>query len=45
VVTPAVAQAEKAFEAALTGVTIEALCQEAEKAGLIEAEATADFNI
>jgi Rrf2 family protein len=45
VVIPAVAHAEGAFEHALSAVTIEGLCQEAEKLGLVEAEAPADFNI
>ncbi len=45
VVGPAIAHAEKAFESALATVTIESLCQEAEKHGLVEAEVAADFNI
>jgi Rrf2 family protein len=45
VVIPAVAQAEAAFENALNAVSIESLCQEAEKLGLVEAEIRADFNI
>jgi Rrf2 family protein len=45
VVIPAIAQAEAAFENALGAVTIESLCQEAEKLGLVEAEIPADFNI
>ena len=45
VVMPAIAQAEAAFENALSAVTIESLCQEAEKLGLAEAEVSADFNI
>ena len=45
VVMPAIAQAEAAFENALSAVTIESLCQEAEKLGLVEAEVPADFNI
>jgi Rrf2 family protein len=45
VVGPAIANAERAFESALSGVSIESLCQEAEKLGLADAEASADFNI
>jgi Rrf2 family protein len=45
VVMPAVAQAEAAFENALNAVSIESLCQDAEKLGLSEAEIPADFNI
>jgi Rrf2 family protein len=45
VVRPAIAHAEKAFENALATVTIESLCQEAEKQGLAEPDAAADFNI
>jgi Rrf2 family protein len=45
VVLPAIAQAEKAFADALSAVSIETLCQEAEKLGLADAEVSADFNI
>lgn len=45
VVMPAIAQAEAAFENALNTVSIETLCQEAEKLGLVEAEVPVDFNI
>jgi Rrf2 family iron-sulfur cluster assembly transcriptional regulator len=45
VVRPAVAQGEKALEAALAAVTVESLCREAERQGLAEAMASSDFNI
>lgn len=45
VIAPALAKAEHAFEAALAEITIDALCREAERAGINEAPASADFNI
>lgn len=44
VIAPALAPAERAFEAALREVTIEALCRTAEREGLRDTS-TADFNI
>ena len=45
VIAPAVAEAEASFETALGGVTIDRLCQNAERSGLIEPAYGADFNI
>ncbi len=45
VIAPALAKAERAFEAALSEITIDALCREAERGGVSESKATADFNI
>jgi Rrf2 family transcriptional regulator, iron-sulfur cluster assembly transcription factor len=45
VVQPAVASAEQSFEVALSGVSIDELCREAEKLGLVQAMSSADFNI
>jgi Rrf2 family protein len=45
VVQPAVASAEQSFEVALSGVSIDELCREAEKLGLAQAMSSADFNI
>lgn len=45
VIAPAVAEAEKSFEAALGNVTIDKLCASAENAGLTETAYGADFNI
>lgn len=45
VIAPALAKAEQAFEAALAEITIDALCREAERAGINETPASADFNI
>ena len=45
VIAPALAKAERAFEAALSEITIDALCREAEREGMGETKASADFNI
>lgn len=45
VVQPAVASAEQSFEVALSAVSIDELCREAEKLGLVQAISSADFNI
>lgn len=45
VVQPAVASAEQSFEVALSAVSIDELCREAEKLGLAQAMSSADFNI
>ena len=45
VIAPAVAEAEASFETALSGVTIDKLCQTAERSGLIEPAYGPDFNI
>lgn len=45
VIAPALAKAEQAFEVALTEVTIDALCRNAEHAGLSDGKSAADFNI
>jgi Rrf2 family protein len=45
VIAPAVAEAEASFEEALAGVTIDRLCQNAERAGVAEADYGPDFNI
>lgn len=45
VVQPAVASAEQSFEVALSAVSIDELCREAEKLGLAKAMSSADFNI
>lgn len=45
VIAPALAKAERAFEAALSEITVDALCREAERGGMSENKATADFNI
>jgi Rrf2 family iron-sulfur cluster assembly transcriptional regulator len=45
VIAPAVAEAEASFETALTGVTIDRLCQNAERSGLTERALGPDFNI
>jgi Rrf2 family transcriptional regulator, iron-sulfur cluster assembly transcription factor len=45
VISPAIAEAEAIFENSLSSVTIERLCQQAEKSGLIEPAASTDFTI
>ena len=45
VISPAIAEAEAIFEQSLSSVTIERLCQQAEKTGLIEPTASTDFTI
>jgi Rrf2 family protein len=45
VIAPAVAEAEKSFDTALGNVTIDKLCQQAEKSGLTEPAYGPDFNI
>ena len=45
IVRPAVASAEQAFEVALSAVTVEELCRNAEKLGVAEPQAHSDFNI
>jgi Rrf2 family protein len=45
VIAPAVADAEASFEATLAAVTIDRLCQNAERSGLAERIAGPDFNI
>lgn len=45
VIAPAVAEAEASFETALSAITIDRLCQSAEKSGLAEPAITHDFNI
>lgn len=45
VIAPALAKAEQSFEVALAEITIDALCREAERAGINETTASADFNI
>jgi Rrf2 family protein len=45
VIAPAVAEAEASFETALAAVTIDRLCQAAERSGLTESAHRADFNI
>ncbi len=45
VISPAVAEAEAIFENSLSSVTIDRLCQQAEKTGLIEPAAHSDFTI
>jgi Rrf2 family transcriptional regulator, iron-sulfur cluster assembly transcription factor len=45
VIAPAVAEAEASFETALSSVTIDRLCQNAERSGLTERALGPDFNI
>src|SRR5688572_20858066 len=45
VIAPAVAAAEASFETALSSVTIDRLCQNAERSGLTERALGPDFNI
>lgn len=45
VIAPAVAEAEASFESALSAVTIDRLCQNAERSGLTEPAHGPDFNI
>lgn len=45
VISPAIAEAEAIFENSLSSVTIDRLCQQAEKTGLIEPVAASDFTI
>jgi Rrf2 family transcriptional regulator, iron-sulfur cluster assembly transcription factor len=45
VISPAVSEAEASFEAALGNVTIDKLCQTAERSGLTAADYGPDFNI
>jgi Rrf2 family transcriptional regulator, iron-sulfur cluster assembly transcription factor len=45
VIAPAVAEAEASFETALSSVTIDRLCQNAERSGLTEHALGPDFNI
>jgi Rrf2 family protein len=45
VVRPAIAAAEQAFEVALSAVTVEELCRNAEKLGVAETKPHADFHI
>jgi DNA-binding IscR family transcriptional regulator len=45
VIAPAVAEAEASFESALSAVTIDRLCQSAERSGLTEPASGPDFNI
>jgi Rrf2 family iron-sulfur cluster assembly transcriptional regulator len=45
VIAPAVAEAEASFETALGAVTIDRLCQNAERSGLTEPAYGPDFNI
>lgn len=45
VIGPAVAEAEASFEAALSAVTIDRLCQAAERSGMTETAYGPDFNI
>jgi Rrf2 family protein len=45
VIAPAVAEAEASFETALAAVTVDRLCQNAERSGLIEPAHGPDFNI
>jgi Rrf2 family iron-sulfur cluster assembly transcriptional regulator len=45
VIAPAVVEAEASFETALGAVTIDKLCQNAERAGLTEPAYRPDFNI
>lgn len=45
VIAPAVAEAEAGFAVALSSVTIDRLCQSAERSGLAEPLAGLDFNI
>jgi Rrf2 family iron-sulfur cluster assembly transcriptional regulator len=45
VIGPAVAEAEASFETALSSVTIDRLCQTAERSGLTERAHGPDFNI
>jgi Rrf2 family iron-sulfur cluster assembly transcriptional regulator len=45
IVRPAVASAEQAFEVALSAVTVEELCRNAEKIGVAEPQSHSDFNI
>jgi len=45
VIAPAVAEAEASFEMALSSVTIDRLCQNAERSGLTERALGPDFNI
>jgi len=45
VIQPAVAAAEHAFEVALSAVTVEELCRNAEKLGVAETKPHPDFNI
>jgi Rrf2 family protein len=45
IIAPAVAEAEASFETALSGVTIDRLCQSAERSGLTERGLGPDFNI
>jgi Rrf2 family protein len=45
VISPAVAEAEASFETALSAVTIDRLCQAAERSGMTEPAHGPDFNI
>jgi Rrf2 family iron-sulfur cluster assembly transcriptional regulator len=45
VIAPAVAEAEASFETALGAITVDRLCQNAERSGLIEPAMGHDFNI
>ncbi len=45
VIAPALAKAERAFEAALSEITVDTLCRDAEREGISETKTTADFNI
>ena len=45
VIAPAVAEAEASFETALAGITVDRLCQDAERSGLMEPAISHDFNI
>ncbi len=45
VIAPALQKAERLFEDALAEITIDALCRDAERAGMQETTASADFNI
>ncbi|MCC6949252.1 MAG: Rrf2 family transcriptional regulator [Bradyrhizobiaceae bacterium] len=45
VIAPAVAEAEASFETALAAITVDRLCQDAERSGLMEPAIGHDFNI
>lgn len=45
VISPAIAEAEAIFENSLSSVTIDRLCQQAEKTGMVEPAASTDFTI
>lgn len=45
VIAPAVAEAEASFETALAAITVDRLCQQAERSGLTEPAMGHDFNI